>query len=65
MRFRYVSDSALLLRLAVAPFACFFKLIYALQYSNEAEFVKSHLDAIGDDDSLHKTKGSRSNPEYS
>lgn len=64
MRFRY--DTALLLRLAVAPFACLFKLLYALQHPNEAEFVKSHLDANeDDDDNLHKAKGLRSSPEYS
>lgn len=65
MRLGYISESPLLLGLPIAPFACFFELFYALQYSNEAQLRKGHLDIIEKRKTLDKIIHARSNPEYS
>ena len=46
MRLGYISESPLLLGLPIAPFSCFFELLYALQHSNEAQLGEGHLDAV-------------------
>jgi hypothetical protein len=61
----YISESALLLGLPIAPLACFFELIYALQHSNEAQLREGHLDIVEKGKTLDKTICARSNPEYS
>jgi hypothetical protein len=43
VRLGYISNSTLLLRLAITPFAYFLELFYALQHSKEAQFSKSNL----------------------
>ena len=43
MGFRYVPSSTLLLWLSVTPLACLFELFYALQHSNETQFIEGHL----------------------